>query len=335
MPPAPLAPVRLPRTLITTGLTGGLVVAAGAATVAAAPPATALTPAHLPAYLPAAVPATLHVTALPALPNVLLLGSTGSYVAVVQTKLGVTADGVFGPITRAAVLSFQRENGLAADGVVGPYTWAALQDGGSPTRPLLKIGATGSYVVDLQRRLGITSDGDFGAITQSAVMSFQSRYHLLVDGEVGAQTWAVLLKVGSASSADSSATTTISSGGSSSSLSLGERAVAIASEQAGKPYVYGGAGPDSFDCSGLVMYVYGQLGYSLPHNADDQYHSVRSVPQSDLQIGDIVFLPNSNGYVTHDGIYAGDGYWWVARYPGTVIERQQMYTDNYYVGRVG
>ena len=56
------------------------------------------------------------------------------------------------------------------------------------------------------------------------------------------------------------------------------------------PYVWGGASPDGFDCSGLVMYVYAQLGVSLPHNAAAQYEALPHVPTSDLEPGDLVFF---------------------------------------------
>ncbi len=58
----------------------------------------------------------------------------------------------------------------------------------------------------------------------------------------------------------------------------------------GSPYRYGGAGPDAFDCSGLVAYVHGQLGYSTPRTAAQQYASARPIPRAGLQPGDLVFF---------------------------------------------
>jgi cell wall-associated NlpC family hydrolase len=75
----------------------------------------------------------------------------------------------------------------------------------------------------------------------------------------------------------------------------------------GSPYRYGGAGPDAFDCSGLVTYVHRQLGYSTPRTAAQQYASARPVPRADLQPGDLVFFRLEGGAVSHVGVYMGHG----------------------------
>ena len=75
----------------------------------------------------------------------------------------------------------------------------------------------------------------------------------------------------------------------------------------GSPYRYGGAGPDAFDCSGLVAYVHRQLGYSTPRTAAQQYASARPIPRADLQPGDLVFFRLSGGAVSHVGVYMGNG----------------------------
>jgi cell wall-associated NlpC family hydrolase len=80
-------------------------------------------------------------------------------------------------------------------------------------------------------------------------------------------------------------------------------AATIALKYLGVPYAWGGATPGGFDCSGLVMYVYGQLGISLPHYAAAQYGFGTPVSRDQLQPGDLVFFDGLN----HVGIYIGGG----------------------------
>jgi cell wall-associated NlpC family hydrolase len=100
------------------------------------------------------------------------------------------------------------------------------------------------------------------------------------------------------------------------SSTLGGQAVAIAEQYLGVPYVWGGASPSGFDCSGLVMYVYAQLGVELPHNALAQYEALPHVPLSDIEPGDLVFF---NGF-GHVGIYVGNGTMIHAPHTGTVVQ---------------
>jgi len=100
------------------------------------------------------------------------------------------------------------------------------------------------------------------------------------------------------------------------SSTLGGQAVAIAEQYLGVPYVWGGASPSGFDCSGLVMYVYGRLGVSLPHNAAAQYSMGTAVPMSDLQPGDLVFFYG----LGHVGIYVGNGAFIHAPHTGDVVK---------------
>lgn len=119
-------------------------------------------------------------------------GNRGVDVTAIQLLLGISADGVFGSGTEAAVRSFQSSRGLAADGVVGPATWTALT-------PTLRQGASGAAVRALQvqlnakARLGLTVDGQFGPGTDSAVRAFQGGHGLAADGVVGPTTWRLLL----------------------------------------------------------------------------------------------------------------------------------------------
>jgi cell wall-associated NlpC family hydrolase len=108
----------------------------------------------------------------------------------------------------------------------------------------------------------------------------------------------------------------------------------IASHQRGKPYIYGDAGPNGFDCSGLVRFVFLHAVHrSLPHNAAAQYDSLRHISRKLLQPGDLVFVDNG-GYVSHVGIYDGHGYWWVAPHTGTRVQRQKIYRAHFVYARV-
>jgi cell wall-associated NlpC family hydrolase len=85
------------------------------------------------------------------------------------------------------------------------------------------------------------------------------------------------------------------------------RAVLDAAEsRLGAPYRYGGAGPDAFDCSGLVTYAYRQLGVAVPRTAAQQFAAARPVPRGELRPGDLVFFRLDGREVSHVGIYAGD-----------------------------
>ncbi|HVA42100.1 MAG TPA: C40 family peptidase [Acidimicrobiales bacterium] len=99
-------------------------------------------------------------------------------------------------------------------------------------------------------------------------------------------------------------------------------AVSWSQREVGKPYVYGAAGPDSFDCSGLTMYVWGQAGASLPHSAAGQWDDTVRVPISDLAPGDLVFYYQP---VDHVGIYVGGGEMIVAPHTGTDVQYQSIF----------
>jgi peptidoglycan DL-endopeptidase CwlO len=92
--------------------------------------------------------------------------------------------------------------------------------------------------------------------------------------------------------------------------------VGIAMQYLGIPYVYGGSTPAGFDCSGFVMYVYAQVGVSLPHNAAAQYGYGTPVDRSQLQPGDLVFF---NG-LGHNGIYIGGGNFIHSPHTGDVVK---------------
>ncbi|AEV84714.1 N-acetylmuramoyl-L-alanine amidase [Actinoplanes sp. SE50] len=114
----------------------------------------------------------------------------------------IAVDGIFGPETETAVLTFQRANGLSADGIVGPHTWSAL---------IVEVrrGSEGDAVRGVQEEFqyrnlsgipgnGLAVDGIFGPRTEAAVRAFQTAVHadvptLTVDGIVGPMTWQALV----------------------------------------------------------------------------------------------------------------------------------------------
>lgn len=95
------------------------------------------------------------------------------------------------------------------------------------------------------------------------------------------------------------------------------KAVDFAWNQLGKPYQYGAAGPDAYDCSGLTMAAWNAAGYSLPHNAAAQHSSTASINRSDLAPGDLVFYNGDN----HVGIYIGNGTIIHAPTPGQPVQK--------------
>jgi peptidoglycan DL-endopeptidase CwlO len=103
--------------------------------------------------------------------------------------------------------------------------------------------------------------------------------------------------------------------------SKGAKALAYAKAQLGEPYARSGAGPSSWDCSGLTMMAWGSVGVSLPHSSRQQFSRGRSVARSDLQSGDLVFFYSG---ISHVGLYAGNGQVIHAPRPGKSVEYIKM-----------
>jgi peptidoglycan DL-endopeptidase CwlO len=87
-------------------------------------------------------------------------------------------------------------------------------------------------------------------------------------------------------------------------------AIAFAEQQLGKPYLWGGTGPDAFDCSGLVMMAYRAAGINIARTSQQQWATETRVPASQVQPGDLVFFAGADGTPTspgHVGLVIGDG----------------------------
>jgi cell wall-associated NlpC family hydrolase len=111
------------------------------------------------------------------------------------------------------------------------------------------------------------------------------------------------------------------------------RAITAARQQVGKPYVFGGSGPDTWDCSGLTQWAFEQAGVLLPRTAADQYAAVQhKVPLGQLQAGDLLFWATDTSdpaTIHHVAIYLGNGVMLAAPHTGTDVQIQPVYLDGY------
>jgi peptidoglycan DL-endopeptidase CwlO len=237
-------------------------------------------------------------------------GATGAGVRTLQQALGVTADGVFGPQTERAVKAYQANHGLPATGHVGPLTTQALGLGGdgagavrsapdagaNATGATSEADATGNnsagagalspdQVKTMQRALGVTADGVIGPRTTAALRAYEAQHGLPVDGVPDAD---VLKALGAATppSGDASATPAAAPA----APSGVQAAVASALTKVGSPYRAAAAGPNAFDCSGLVSWAMSQAGISVPRSSFAQFGVGTAVPKGSIQAGDLVFF---------------------------------------------
>jgi peptidoglycan hydrolase-like protein with peptidoglycan-binding domain len=125
------------------------------------------------------------------------------YLMVRQTLSYTDVDGVFGPVTKRAVIEFQYSEGLYMDGIIGPATWEALE-GDRARPPILQLGSHGVVVARIQHAMNLgrgsfappdaaklAEDGKYGPRTESAVRAMQAYNRIAADGVVGEATWAI------------------------------------------------------------------------------------------------------------------------------------------------
>jgi cell wall-associated NlpC family hydrolase len=213
---------------------------------------------------------------------------------------------------------------------------------------MLMVGMTSAAVTLVQQKLKVSpATGYYGPLTAAAVEAFQQTNGLGVDGQVGPLTWARLfgttvpaLPVGTTTPTTTTTTAPTSGAPTGSTVvrqaGLGAQALALIKVQAGKPYLWGAAGPNAFDCSGLTQYVYKQLGITLQRSADQQYRTTLHVPYSQAQVGDLIFFYDTTGYVYHVGMYAGNGMMWDAPNSTSVVRYEDVwYPNSVWVGVPG
>jgi cell wall-associated NlpC family hydrolase len=260
--------------------------------------------------------ASTTTTATASSTGLLRQGSSGPAVSAIQSQLGISADGVFGPATKAAVIAFQQRNGLLVDGIVGPQTRGALGGGSTTSTGAGDSGPKPSRAVTVavQQKLGLSADGAYGPQTRAAVKAFQARNGLEVDGVVGPATMSAMGISGSSAPAPAGG------GG-------GGSAVSAARAQIGTPYAAGGISPGGFDCSGLMVYIFKQAGVSLPRTSFAQFGVGAPVSRANVQAGDLVFF-NANGPgASHVGIATSNS---TAISATTHGVREHMISDSYW-----
>jgi cell wall-associated NlpC family hydrolase len=101
--------------------------------------------------------------------------------------------------------------------------------------------------------------------------------------------------------------------------------VRYAYAQLDKPYAWGAAGPDAFDCSGLTMMAWAQAGVSLPHSSRAQFGVGRRVTRSELQPGDLIYR---NSPISHVALYVGNGLQVAATHTGSTVKQQSAWDGN-------
>jgi cell wall-associated NlpC family hydrolase len=113
--------------------------------------------------------------------------------------------------------------------------------------------------------------------------------------------------------------------------SVAEEAVHAALSRVGDPYVWGAAGPNAFDCSGLVMWAYAQAGVSLPHFSGAQYADTTHISMGDLEPGDLVFFSDPGEHVA---MYIGNGDIVQAPYTGADVQVVPLFSEFTLASRV-
>jgi len=193
----------------------------------------------------------------------------------------------------------------AASTTAAPATGDGSATGVSQTQA---VKLTRSQTKSVQRRIGVTADGAFGAHSRAAMKRFQKRRHLTVTGRPDLETLkAMKLKfaasierrLAAAGTGDAAPTQTLSTPGVSAAASA---AIGAARAQIGTPYRYGGEKPGGFDCSGLVMWSYARAGVDLPRTSFDQFEEGTAVKRADIRPGDLVFFDTAGSGASHVGI---------------------------------
>jgi cell wall-associated NlpC family hydrolase len=132
--------------------------------------------------------------------------------------------------------------------------------------------------------------------------------------------------IAAASGSSPSSTASAAPGAPSTGGSAGETAAQAALSQVGKPYQWGAAGPNAYDCSGLTMWSWAHVGVSLPHSSSLQYSVTARVSSGQWAPGDLIFYGSP---IHHVAIYVGGGEMVEAPYPGTTVREVPVRMSGY------
>ena len=273
----------------------------------------------------------------------------GAYAAV----LGVNPSSFRGYAAPSTAASGKLWQGVARGGMAVSYTMGTLDKlslGGQVTvsgrrqerLPVVAFGTVGIGGVDavvsdsVARSLGVPAGN---ALVVSAppdrVASLVTRIKALLPRGAGVEPLVTVVTRPGGPAVGTIPGVTVS-GGAMSAAQL-TAVLRAAESRRGLPYVWGAAGPHSFDCSGLVQWSYAQAGVAMPRVAADQARTGAAVPVRQLQPGDLLFYhtdPTDPGYISHVAIYLGNGWMIQAPQPGMNVEAVPASFDSQFAGAV-
>jgi cell wall-associated NlpC family hydrolase len=258
----------------------------------------------------------------------------GTFTAV----LGVNPSTFRNYADKSIASSNQLWQGVANGGVAVSYTMGTLDKlalGGQVTAlgrtqhqlPVVAFGTVGIGGVNAvmsdatARSLGVpASNAIVISASPASVPSLTARISKLLPSGAGVEPLVTLV---SGTSSAGVAPGIVASGGDAMTAAQLTAALQAAESRRGLPYIWGAAGPSSFDCSGLVQWAFAQAGVAMPRVAADQARTGAAVPVSQLQPGDLLFYhtdPTDPGYISHVAIYLGKGWMIQAPQPGMDVQ---------------
>lgn len=264
----------------------------------------------------------------------------GAYAAILGVNPGTFRDYA----ARSAASSDQLWQGVAGGGVAVSYSMGTLDRlplGGQVTvsgrqlerLPVVAFGTIGIAGVDavvsdsVARSLGMPAGN---AMVISAppqqVAALAARLRAVVPAGATVEplvTWVAAPAAGTPVGGTASPVGSAAGGRESLTQTQLTTVLRAALSRRGLPYVWGAAGPGSFDCSGLVQWSFAQAGFSMPRVAADQAMTGAAVPVSRLAPGDLLFYrtdPTDPGYISHVAVYLGNGWMIQAPQPGMTVQ---------------